>query len=295
MLKNNIPLNAGEKIVYKVSGLNHGLFGTYSDALIVTNMGVIHEQGMLQGMFDAVKKYKRYEYSSISQVIPGKARTGQPQIEIYVDNKVETFMGQVKDKSELNMLCTVINDQMDFDSEDRDYQYYQDLKQEKRLAELQKRARTEQSSGKGFAEEALTSFVKSGNYSIGGAAKAVAKATSKSAMFNGVLDSVLEQSGIRGVEDQFVEAGNQFRESLGLQAVMTNSEKRELQELEDQRQRQTAQQYRGCQSQAAIGGNSGAMSMNDQIAALKQLKELLDAGILTQDEFNQKKRQILGN
>lgn len=291
MLKHNIPLNAGEKIVYKVSGLQRGLLGAYSDALIVTNESVILEQGML----DAIKNYKRYEYSDITQVILGKSRLGQPQLELYVGGKVETFSAQPKDKSELRMLNTVINDQMDFDAEDHDYQYYQDLKQEKRYAELQRRAASEPHNSKGFAEEAITGFVKSGNYSLGGAAKAVAKATSKSAMFNGVLDSVLEQSGLRDVEDQFTDMGNQMRESLGLQAVMTNSEKRELQELEGRQQGQKALTNNGSQGRGFANGNRGAMSMNDQIAALKQLKELLDAGILTQDEFEQKKRQILGN
>ncbi|ATU20453.1 SPFH domain-containing protein [Bifidobacterium choerinum] len=45
-------------------------------------------------------------------------------------------------------------------------------------------------------------------------------------------------------------------------------------------------------SQASSG--QPAMSLSEQMDALKSLKELLDAGILTQEEFNLKKRQILG-
>ncbi|AFI62827.1 hypothetical protein BAAM1489_01495 [Bifidobacterium animalis subsp. animalis MCC 1489] len=41
-------------------------------------------------------------------------------------------------------------------------------------------------------------------------------------------------------------------------------------------------------------GTQSAMSVTEQMEALKSLKELLDAGILTQEEFNVKKRQILG-
>ena len=37
-----------------------------------------------------------------------------------------------------------------------------------------------------------------------------------------------------------------------------------------------------------------ALSFDEQIEALKKLKELLDAGILTQDEFESKKREIMG-
>jgi membrane protease subunit (stomatin/prohibitin family) len=35
-------------------------------------------------------------------------------------------------------------------------------------------------------------------------------------------------------------------------------------------------------------------SIDSQVETLKKLKELLDAGILTQDEFDAKKRQVLG-
>lgn len=49
------------------------------------------------------------------------------------------------------------------------------------------------------------------------------------------------------------------------------------------------------QSAAAQGAPpQPAMSVSEQMEALKSLKELLDAGILTQEEFNLKKRQILG-
>ena len=49
------------------------------------------------------------------------------------------------------------------------------------------------------------------------------------------------------------------------------------------------------QSAAAQGAPARtAMSVSEQMEALKSLKELLDAGILTQEEFNLKKRQILG-
>lgn len=43
---------------------------------------------------------------------------------------------------------------------------------------------------------------------------------------------------------------------------------------------------------ASVGGT--AMSVNEQLDAVKKLKELLDAGILSTDEFEAKKRQILG-
>lgn len=62
----------------------------------------------------------------------------------------------------------------------------------------------------------------------------------------------------------------------------------------------------GAQSHAAVAEQSAAvrqpaptatvpsMSVGEQLDAVKKLKELLDAGILTQDEFDSKKKQILG-
>ncbi len=41
-------------------------------------------------------------------------------------------------------------------------------------------------------------------------------------------------------------------------------------------------------------GEQDRPSIDSQVETLKKLKELLDAGILTQDEFNTKKRQVLG-
>lgn len=48
------------------------------------------------------------------------------------------------------------------------------------------------------------------------------------------------------------------------------------------------------QNAAVAGTDEGAQSLDDQIEALRKLKDLLDAGILTQDEFDAKKREVLG-
>jgi len=37
-----------------------------------------------------------------------------------------------------------------------------------------------------------------------------------------------------------------------------------------------------------------AMTLDEQIEAVKKLKSLLDAGILTQDEFDTKKKETMG-
>lgn len=45
---------------------------------------------------------------------------------------------------------------------------------------------------------------------------------------------------------------------------------------------------------SAASSPAYSMSVSEQLDAVKKLKELLDAGILTQDEFDSKKKQILG-
>ena len=45
---------------------------------------------------------------------------------------------------------------------------------------------------------------------------------------------------------------------------------------------------------AAPAESKAAMSIEQQIETLKKLKELLDAGILSEDEFNAKKKEIMG-
>ena len=44
----------------------------------------------------------------------------------------------------------------------------------------------------------------------------------------------------------------------------------------------------------SVAADTSPSSLDEQLETLRKLKELLDAGILTQDEFNAKKQQILG-
>ena len=43
-----------------------------------------------------------------------------------------------------------------------------------------------------------------------------------------------------------------------------------------------------------LKSNQPAMSFDEQIETLKKLKELVDAGVLSQEEFDKKKREIMG-
>ena len=52
-------------------------------------------------------------------------------------------------------------------------------------------------------------------------------------------------------------------------------------------------QHLNPQTAAPITGKND-MSFDEQIEAVKKLKELMDAEILTQEEFNVKKKEIMG-
>lgn len=152
------------------------------------------------------------------------------------------------------------------------------------------------SSGLAIARAAAKNILKSGDLSMKGVMRSVSKAVGKQKkkdMFGG-------------------EIGNEFREEFGLKTKMTYAEKEELEELEEKRREQEIQQMKDeaiqekiNQQKAKIAAqksssvdeprneNGTKMSVKDQMELLQQVKALLDAGILTQEEFEQKKKEIL--
>lgn len=315
MAKQRYILNSGEKIVYKVSCVRHGFWGAYTHVLVITNHSVILEK---YGMFNNFKGIERFDYSNISQAIQGEASNGEEQLELYIGGKVENFALQSGDETEMKVLITAINDQMGADAEYFDYNYYQSLKDTDRISAFRANAQVEDASSgdaPNFAGTVAKNFIKSGDFSVKGVAKAVTKATCKKekGVFAGMMDSFLDDIGVRDIQDEFTEMGNEFREEFGLPTKMTHAERKELEELEErqkqaeiQHQRNVAFQDRVSQQKAKVdalrSGNSGAtqksessskMSVKEQMELLQQMKALLDAGVLTQEEFEVKKQEIL--
>ena len=72
-------------------------------------------------------------------------------------------------------------------------------------------------------------------------------------------------------------------------AVSNNVSRRQANRWAAQDQQQVAEQDAQAQAPAVAQSSS-----DDQIAELKQLADLKDQGILTQEEFDAKKKQILG-
>ena len=312
MAKQKYALNPGEKIVFKTSCVRHGFWGAYTHALTITNQSVILEK---YGMLNNFKGIERYNYNNINQAIQGEASNGEKQLELYIDNKVEDFALQSGDENELKVLVMAINDQMSNDSEKYDFNYYQNIvteaKDTDRILELRAKAQNEEgfagSSGLEIAGSVVKNVLKSGNISPKSISKGITKAVGKKnkGILGGMIDGLLDDIGIRDIQDEFIEIGNEFREEFGLKTKMTHAEKKELQELEEkrkkqeiQKQKKVASQDKANQEREKTESKNSSVSKKtltkEQIELLREIKSLLDEGILTQEEFDKKKRELLG-
>lgn len=328
MAKQKYAMNLGERIVFKVECVRHGFWGAYTHILIVTNQCVILEE---YGMFNNFKGINRYPYNEINQAILGKASNGEKQLELYMANgNKEEFALQSGDDNILKTLSMSINDQMTGEAECYDFSYYQsiidgteaEIKAIKRNATAntyETGADIDFQSGLNFAGDVAKNMLKSGDISIKGLSKSITKTSKKQArksMFGGFMDEVLDDIGVHDIQDAFTEIGNDFREEFGMKPKMTHQERRELAEKEEKRKekelyRQKKEAYNRQVEKAKQAVNakkaepveesdvgiqqSAKMSINDQLDALKKLKELLDLGILTEEEFDIKKKEILNS
>lgn len=321
MAKQRYALNQGEKIVFKEGCIRHGFWGLYTHTLVVTNQAVILEQ---YGILNNFKGIIRYPYSGIKQAIIGKAFNGENQLELYINGKIEDFAPQSGDDNVLKTLVMAINDQLSSDAESYDYNYYQTILDGSAAAEKEIEHSMSASNNAGpFNAQSGLSFVgdvakkvsRSGDLSLRGVQKGINKAIKKQAkkgLLGGFMDELLDEIGVHDIQDCFTEIGNDFREGFGLPHKMTHEERCDFQEQEQKRQKQElkrkkrevynrqvemAKQQVNAEKAASkpkASENQGAkMSINEQLDVLKKLKELMDAGILTQEEFDRKKQEIM--
>lgn len=325
MAKIKYTINPKEKIVFKEECVRHGFWGAYTHTLVVTNQGVILEE---YGMFNNFKGIQRYQYSDINQAIIGKAQNGEKQLELYMANgDKEEFAPQSGDDNVLKTLSMAINDQLSGDAEAYDFSYYEsiidgsnaEIKAIERNAKIDAFVESENGiqSGINFAGDVVKNVIKSGDISLKGLSKGINKASKKQTkknMFGGFMDELLDDIGVHDIQDCFTDIANDFREDFGIAPKMTHEERRDLAEKEEKRrrgeiERQKREAYNRQVEKArqAINEkkdepveelkeepqNSSKMPINEQLDALKKLKELLDMGILTQEEFDAKKKEIM--
>lgn len=188
-----------------------------------------------------------------------------------------------------------------------------------RILELRVKAQDEVSVSGVLALEiagATKNLLKSGDFSTKGVTKTATKAAGKQkkkGIFSGMMDEFLDDIGIRDLQEEFTEMENEFREEFGLKTKMAHAERKELGELEEKRRKQEIQKQKNSvfqnkvsQQKAMIDAKKNAsaepkqpvseptkMSVKEQMELLQQVKSLLDTGVLTQEEFDKKKQEIL--
>lgn len=314
MAKQKYPLNENEVVVYKVSCVRHGFWGIYTNTLVVTNQRVILEK---LGTFGNFKGINEYYYKDIWQAIKGQASNGEDQLELYLDDRVEDFAIQGDSDKELAILVQAINDQKNLKTENNTFEYYQQLKEEiddrkelERLWEL--KAKAGQSTNTSNNNNAISLDLN--NLSVKGIKKQIKKANK--GILGEITGSLLEGLGVNELQDEFTSIGNEFRKEFGLKEKITNAELKELQELENKiTEKENAKAKEAFiaesmekrkndkASDTSLGTEEGVAknqtnklnNISVQLDALKKAKELLDEGILTQEEFDRKKKEIMND
>lgn len=305
MAKEKYSLGPGEKILLKESCVRHGFWAVYTDELILTTQRIIHiKRGMLNNFTGTVD----YPLDEINQAIIGEASNGEKQLEVYHQGKMEDFAFQSGNERTLKVWSMAIADRFTENADVFDFNYYHSLSDENVENMLVgSKVGNDESSRYGIAARFLgdvaKNVVKSGNLSVGGVMKGVAKASGKQAK-SGTFSGLNDELGVSELKDEFTEVGNEFRDAFGLKRKKTQAEiKEEQMNGAFNRQvvaaRQAAFERKGVSPvqkvELAPTPAREAVSLEKQIEMLKKLKELVDAGILTQEEFDAKKKEIMNS
>lgn len=276
-----IQLLPGEKILLRGSCVRHGFWDAYTDELVLTNMAFVH---ISRGLFGNYKDTVRYPFDSVSQIVVGEASNGEKQLEVYHPGGQDDFAFQSGNKRVMKVWELAINDQMSDSGSSYDSAYYSDLPD---LAEKEKdNEQTERVDENGvdasFVGNVAKSVLSSGDLSMNGVMRGV-KRTAKKQAFSKAATGIIGGLGVGGGD---LLSGSDMRASMGFQQRMEQAkmERRVLNDIQGEPEEPDS---------STSSMTKGTMFMQEQLELLKKLKELLDMGALTQEEFDKKKRQIM--
>ena len=305
MAKPKFDLQPGECILLKASCVRHGFWSAYTDELVLTNQNIIHVKSGLLGNFKGVV---RYPLSNITQAIIGEAQNGEKQLEVYHNGKMEDFAFQSGNNRTLKVWSIAIADRFSENSEIYDYNYYQRFSDESVEQIVEYVPANTVGGGSGingkFIGDVAKNVIKSGNFSVGSVVKGVAKASKKQArqcVTSGIAQEFKDELGITDLRDEFTGVGNEFREMFGFKPKMTQREQKEQQmnatfNQQMAQAKQEAQARKAAETvrtEPATSNSYNKMTLDEQIENIKKLKDLVDVGILTQEEFEIKKKEIM--
>ena len=114
----------------------------------------------------------------------------------------------------------------------------------------------------------------------------------KNKEFNAPLKSFIKQLKIQSLRDQERNQQKVAREQLIAEAEAAAEQER-LEEEEMRREEEEQSREPEETVQNIISSGQSTKSNDNPLEMIKQLKELLDAGILSQEEFDEKKAELL--
>lgn len=304
MAKQKYDLLPGECVILKTTGVSNGFWSGYNDELVLTNQCIIWVK---RGTFGNFKGVVRFPLSKVTQAIIGKSSNGGKQLEVYHSSGKEDFEFQSRNDRELRVWSMAIADRFKEDSYIYDYNYYQNFLDDNLQVVTDASPEHESSTGGidgKFIGDVAKSVFKSGNLSVGGVMKGVQKTSAKQArrsVTQGLTSGLKDELGITEIQDEFTEIGNEFRETFGLKPKMTRKEKKDQQlnaafnqkVAEARQEAQVKINDETVNANVHENTNQTPMSLDVQIETMKKLKELLDVGILSQEEFDLKKKEIM--
>lgn len=141
---------------------------------------------------------------------------------------------------------------------------------------------------------AAASIMKSGDFK--NLQKAFRKGSSKkTGIGGGILKGLKGDFGITDIQNEFLdmfgmetEEVNEAREECLLAAAFDYEVYQSRMEIASILQQQEARR-----AQSHVMAQTAVRSVDEQIEAVKKLKELMNAGILTRDEFDRKKKEVM--
>lgn len=278
MAAQKVKLEPGEKIMLRGSCVRHGFWAPYTDELVLTNKAFIHVK---LGMLGNYKGTTRYQFDQVDQIVVGEASNGEKQIEVYHSGGQEDFAFQSDPNDRVIKVWELaINDQMSGRGEHFDAAYYRDLVEMAERDEKEERESDAAASiDASFVGNVAKSVLSSGDLSVKGITRGVKRAAKKQAVAKAA-------SSIFGIE------ADEGARRNGRRKASTFSQRMEQVRLERQAI-DAATDGEGVTSEERSSSAAAPMSLQEQVDTLKKLKELLDMGVLTQDEFDRKKQQIL--
>lgn len=296
-MKEHFVLQAGEKIVFKVSEARISLLGPFANNIIVTNKGIIIEKFGTLGNFKGIE---RYAHRYVRQAIIEKASNGENHLTIFIDNMKKTIVLPYNNHRELKTLALAINDQISEDGKYYDAEFYQRMLVPAVKTVEYEEIKTKEKNKKNnpdFAKKLATGLAKDVLLGRKITSKRIAKRIIKT---NKQEDSI--------IHDSVSKAKDELRDFIGLPTKNADTqapkEARKTQKrttkytYEEQLQLERQKIKKSLKSTTSKANSQKAKkeaSINEQIQLLKELKQLLDDGILTQEEFDNKKKEILNN